>query len=98
MLRRVSSGPPPCSGLLGLTLRSVVAAVHALHASSPGPVPLRMLLDGYFRVLNADPTAVSPEAARGLISLRVQMLGKLGFGEQGGVRVGAEPCSQLCPL
>ncbi|XP_072184341.1 neurobeachin-like protein 2 isoform X1 [Excalfactoria chinensis] len=74
VLRRVSSGPPPCSGLLGLTLRSVVAAVHALHASSPGPVPLRMLLDGYFRVLNADPTAVSPEAAGGLIALRVQML------------------------
>ncbi|XP_019471754.1 LOW QUALITY PROTEIN: neurobeachin-like protein 2 [Meleagris gallopavo] len=74
VLRRVSSGPPPCFGLLGLTLHSVVAAVHALHASSPGPVPLRMLLDGYFRVLNADPTTVSPEAAGGLIALRVQML------------------------
>ncbi|OXB73991.1 UNVERIFIED_CONTAM: hypothetical protein H355_008850 [Colinus virginianus] len=52
----------------------VLLAVHALHASSPGPVPLRVLLDGYFRVLNADPTAVAPEAAGGLIALRVQML------------------------
>lgn len=84
MLRRAGAGPAPCPGLLGLTLRSVVAAVHALHASSPGPVPLRALLDGYFKVLNANPPAAAPAAAGGLIALRVQMLGKGGVRGSGG--------------
>lgn len=80
MLRRGGTGPAPCPGLLELTLRGVVAAVHALHASSPGPVPLRSLLDGYFKVLNANPTSGMPPG--GLIALRVQMLGKnKGFRE-----------------
>ncbi|KFQ35956.1 Neurobeachin-like 2, partial [Mesitornis unicolor] len=65
-------------GLLELALRGVVAVVHVLHGSSPGagPVPLRVLLDGYFRVLNSDlPVAsLAPEAAGGLIALRVLML------------------------
>ncbi|XP_010084029.1 PREDICTED: neurobeachin-like protein 2, partial [Pterocles gutturalis] len=41
-----------------------------------GPVPLRVLLDGYFKVLNSDlPVAsLAPEAAGGLIALRVLML------------------------
>ncbi|XP_065523059.1 neurobeachin-like protein 2 isoform X4 [Lathamus discolor] len=71
-------GTPPVPGLLELALRSVVAVVHVLHGSSPGagPVPLRVLLDGYFRVLNSDlPVAsLAPEAADGLIALRVLML------------------------
>ncbi|KAK4826633.1 hypothetical protein QYF61_010561 [Mycteria americana] len=78
VLRRGGGGPPPLPGLLELALRSVVAVVHVLHGSSPGtgPVPLRVLLDGYFRVLNSDlPVAsLAPEAAGGLIALRVLML------------------------
>ncbi|NXR74405.1 NBEL2 protein, partial [Pycnonotus jocosus] len=62
--------------LLEVTLRSLVAAVRVLHGSSPGPAPLRSLLDGFFRVLNSDLPAASlePEAAGGLIALRVLML------------------------
>ncbi|NXB55189.1 NBEL2 protein, partial [Struthidea cinerea] len=78
VLQRAGSGTPPCPALLEATLRSVVAAVHVLHGSSPGagPVSLRSLLDGYFRVLNSDLPAASlaPEAAGGLIALRVLML------------------------
>ncbi|NWZ85789.1 NBEL2 protein, partial [Poecile atricapillus] len=78
VLRRGGSGTPPSPALLEATLRSVVAAVHVLHGSSPGagPVSLRSLLDGYFRVLNSDLPAASlePEAAGGLIALRVLML------------------------
>ncbi|XP_039582492.1 neurobeachin-like protein 2 isoform X2 [Passer montanus] len=78
VLQRGGSGVPPSPALLEVTLRSVVAAVHVLHASSPGagPVSLRSLLDGYFRVLNSDLAAASlaPEAAGGLIALRVLML------------------------
>ncbi|NXT30836.1 NBEL2 protein, partial [Pelecanoides urinatrix] len=78
VLRRGGGGTPPVPGLLELTLRGVVAVVHVLHGGSPGagPVPLRVLLDGYFRVLNSDlPLAsLAPEAAGGLIALRVLML------------------------
>ncbi|XP_009473635.1 PREDICTED: neurobeachin-like protein 2 [Nipponia nippon] len=67
-----------CCGGEALALRGVVAVVHVLHGSSPGacPVPLRVLLDGYFRVLNSDlPVAsLAPEAAGSLIALRVLML------------------------
>lgn len=85
MLRRGGGGTPPVAGLLELALRGVVAVVHVLHGSSPGvgPVPLRVLLDGYFRVLNSDlPVAsLAPEAAGDLIALRVLMLGRwLGTG------------------
>ncbi|NXT55301.1 NBEL2 protein, partial [Pluvianellus socialis] len=78
VLQRGGAGTPPVPGLLELALRGVVAVVHVLHGSSPGagPVPLRVLLDGYFRVLNSDlPVAsLAPEAAGGLIALRVLML------------------------
>ncbi|NXW51293.1 NBEL2 protein, partial [Nyctiprogne leucopyga] len=78
VLRRGSEGTPPAPRLLELTVRGVVAVVHVLHGSSPGagPVSLRVLLDGYFRVLNSDlPVAsLAPEAAGGLIALRVLML------------------------
>ncbi|NXB39451.1 NBEL2 protein, partial [Eulacestoma nigropectus] len=81
VLQRGGSGTPPSPALLEATLRSVVAAVHVLHGSSPGagPVSLRSLLDGYFRVLNSDLAAASlaPEAAGGLIALRVLMLGSV---------------------
>ncbi|NXL71966.1 NBEL2 protein, partial [Leptocoma aspasia] len=84
VLQRGGSGTPPSPALLEVTLRSVVAAVHVLHGSSPGagPVSLRSLLDGYFRVLNSHLPAASlaPEAAGGLIALRVLMLGRLGTG------------------
>ncbi|NXL54651.1 NBEL2 protein, partial [Podilymbus podiceps] len=78
VLRRGGGETPPVPGLLELALRSVVAVVHVLHGSSPGagPVPLRVLLDGYFRVLNSDlpGASLAPEAAGGLIHLRVLML------------------------
>ncbi|NXJ97928.1 NBEL2 protein, partial [Corythaixoides concolor] len=78
VLRRGGGGTPPVPGLLELAIRGVVAVVHVLHGSSPGagPVPLRVLLDGYFRVLNSDlPVAsLAPEAAGDLIALRVLML------------------------
>ncbi|XP_026698479.1 neurobeachin-like protein 2 [Athene cunicularia] len=78
VLQRGGGGPPPVPRLLELALRGVVAVVHVLHGSSPGagPVPLRVLLDGYFRVLNLDlPVAsLAPEAASGLVALRVLML------------------------
>ncbi|NXX85868.1 NBEL2 protein, partial [Urocolius indicus] len=78
VLQRGGTGHPPGPGLLELSLRGLVAVVHVLHSSSPGagPVPLRQLLDGYFRVLNSDlPVAsLAPEAAGGLVALRVLML------------------------
>ncbi|NWU50521.1 NBEL2 protein, partial [Dromas ardeola] len=88
VLRRGGGGTPPVPSLLELALRGVVAVVHVLHGSSPGagPVPLRVLLDGYFRVLNSDlPVAsLAPEAAGDLIALRVLMLGRW-LGTWGGV-------------
>ncbi|XP_027488306.1 neurobeachin-like protein 2, partial [Corapipo altera] len=61
--------------MLEATLRSLVSVVHVLHGSSPGsgPVSLRLLLDGYFRVLNSHLPA-TPEATGGLLDLRVLML------------------------
>lgn len=95
VLQQAGGGSAPVPGLLELTLRVVVAVVHILHGSSPGagPVPLRVLLDGYFRVLNSDlPVAsLAPQAAGDLIALRVLMLGRclgpgpgLGLGTRGG--------------
>ncbi|NXI79511.1 NBEL2 protein, partial [Rhipidura dahli] len=78
VLQRAGSGAPPAPALPEAALRCVVAAVHVLHGSSPGagPVSLRSLLAGYFRVLNCDLPAASlqPQAAGGLIGLRVLML------------------------
>uniref|UniRef100_A0A8U8BWE7 Neurobeachin-like protein 2 n=1 Tax=Geospiza parvula TaxID=87175 RepID=A0A8U8BWE7_GEOPR len=72
VLQRGGGGAALSPALLEATLRSVVAAVHVLHGSSPGagPVSLRSLLDGFFRVLNSH----LPGAPGGLIALRVLML------------------------
>ncbi|XP_027560675.1 neurobeachin-like protein 2 [Neopelma chrysocephalum] len=73
VLQRGRNGNSP--GMLEATLRSLVSVVHVLHGSSPGsgPVSLRLLLDGYFRVLNSHLPA-APEAAGDLLGLRVLML------------------------
>lgn len=72
--------------LVALALEALVGAVHVLHASrTPHRGPeLHALLEGYFRVLNADwPAAPGPEAV--LVSLRVAMLGGPGPGPGGGL-------------
>ncbi|TRZ09428.1 hypothetical protein HGM15179_017680 [Zosterops borbonicus] len=76
VLQRGGTGSSPSPALLEVTLRSVVASVHVLHGSGPGPVSLRNLLDGYFRVLNSHLPAASlePHEAGGLVALRVIML------------------------
>lgn len=69
----------PC--LVALALEALVGAVHVLHASrTPHRGPeLHALLEGYFRVLNADwPAGPSPGPEEALVSLRVSMLGGSG--------------------
>ncbi|XP_012575949.1 PREDICTED: neurobeachin-like protein 2 [Condylura cristata] len=63
--------------LVLLALEALVGAIHVLHASrTPHRGPeLRALLEGYFRVLNADwPAGPSPGPEEALITLRVSML------------------------
>ncbi|XP_054585901.1 neurobeachin-like protein 2 isoform X1 [Eptesicus fuscus] len=70
-------GPAQDSRLVALALEALVGAVHALHASrTPHRGPeLHTLLEGYFRVLNADwPAGPSPGPEEALVSLRVSML------------------------
>ncbi|XP_037705448.1 neurobeachin-like protein 2 isoform X3 [Choloepus didactylus] len=65
----------PC--LVPLALEALVGAVHVLHASRAPPrgSELRALLEGYFRVLNADwPAGPNSGPEEALISLRVRML------------------------
>ncbi|ELK10176.1 Neurobeachin-like protein 2 [Pteropus alecto] len=63
--------------LVPLALEALVGTVHVLHASrtpSRGP-ELRALLEGYFRILNADwPAGPSPGSEEALVTLRVSML------------------------
>lgn len=76
-------GPAQDSRLVALALEALVGAVHALHASrTPHRGPeLHTLLEGYFRVLNADwPAGPSPGPEEALVSLRVSMLGGRGPG------------------
>lgn len=78
------SGAPRDDQLLQLTLKSLVAMVHILHASSPSQrkVEIRALLDSYFKVLNSDQPMASLAGSPGphweerLIALRVNMLGE----------------------
>lgn len=74
-------GPAQDPRLVPLALEALVGTVHVLHASrtpSRGP-ELRALLEGYFRVLNADwPAAPSPGSEEALVTLRVSMLGGYG--------------------
>ncbi|KFP83017.1 Neurobeachin-like 2, partial [Acanthisitta chloris] len=78
VLQRGGGVSSPSPGLLEVTLHTVVAVVHVLHSSSPsaGHVSLRVLLDGYFRVLNSHlhMASMEPEVAGDLITLRVLML------------------------
>ncbi|XP_045434738.1 neurobeachin-like protein 2 isoform X2 [Pipistrellus kuhlii] len=63
--------------LVALALEALVGAVHVLHASrTPHRGPeLHALLEGYFRVLNADwPAGPGPGPEEALVSLRVAML------------------------
>ncbi|XP_069501900.1 neurobeachin-like protein 2 isoform X3 [Ambystoma mexicanum] len=68
--------------LLKLTVKSLIAIVHILHASSPAQrqMEIRTILDSYFRVLNSDrPLAcLDGDAAcqweEGLMMLRISML------------------------
>ncbi|XP_023556435.1 neurobeachin-like protein 2 isoform X5 [Octodon degus] len=65
----------PC--LVPLALEALVGAVHILHASRTPPrgPELRALLEGYFRVLNADwPTSPSSGPEEALVALRISML------------------------
>ncbi|KAG8521528.1 Neurobeachin-like protein 2 [Galemys pyrenaicus] len=60
-----------------LALEALVGAVHVLHASRTPPrgPELRALLEGYFRVLNANwPVGPSPAPEEALVTLRVSML------------------------
>ncbi|XP_062970056.1 neurobeachin-like protein 2 isoform X2 [Cynocephalus volans] len=63
--------------LVPLALEALVGAVHVLHASRTPPrgPELRALLEGYFRVLNADwPAGPSSGSEEALVTLRVSML------------------------
>ncbi|KAM5291942.1 neurobeachin-like protein 2 [Ctenodactylus gundi] len=63
--------------LLPLALDSLVGAVHVLHASRAPPrgTELRALLEGYFRILNADwPLGPNSGPEEALVTMRVRML------------------------
>ncbi|KAM8758503.1 neurobeachin-like protein 2 [Rhynchonycteris naso] len=70
-------GPAQDHHLGPLALEALVGAVHVLHASRTPHrgSELRALLEGYFRVLNADwPAGPSPGPEEALVTLRVSML------------------------
>ncbi|XP_066208131.1 neurobeachin-like protein 2 isoform X1 [Saccopteryx leptura] len=70
-------GPTQDCRLVPLALEALVGAVHVLHTSrTPHRNPeLRTLLEGYFRVLNADwPAGPSSGPEEALVTLRVSML------------------------
>ncbi|XP_044610595.2 neurobeachin-like protein 2 isoform X3 [Equus asinus] len=77
VVRGWGHGPAQDPRLVPLALKALVGAVHILHASRTPPrgPELRALLEGYFRVLNADwPAGPSSGPEEGLITLRVSML------------------------
>ncbi|KAM5234243.1 neurobeachin-like protein 2 isoform 4-T4 [Hipposideros larvatus] len=70
-------GPAQDPRLVPLALEALVGTVHVLHASHTPPrgPELRALLEGYFRILNADwPAGPSPGPEEALVTLRVSML------------------------
>ncbi|XP_069873650.1 neurobeachin-like protein 2 isoform X2 [Dipodomys merriami] len=70
-------GPAQDSRLVLSAVEALVGAVHVLHASRAPPrgPELRALLEGYFRVLNADrPPGPSSGPEEALVTLRVSML------------------------
>lgn len=78
VVRGWGHGPAQDPRLVPLALEALVGAVHVLHASRTPPrgPELRALLEGYFRVLNADwPAGPSLDPEEALITLRVSMLG-----------------------
>jgi hypothetical protein len=80
-------GPPQDSRVVPLALEALVGAVHVLHASRAPPrgPELRALLEGYFRVLNADwPASPSSGPEEALVTLRVSMLGGYGLPDSWG--------------
>ncbi|XP_060018110.1 neurobeachin-like protein 2 isoform X5 [Lagenorhynchus albirostris] len=77
VVRGWGHGPAQDPRLVPLALEALVGAVHVLHASRTPPrgPELRALLEGYFRVLNADwPAGPSLDPEEALITLRVSML------------------------
>lgn len=88
VLRDWDHGPAQDPRLVPLALEALVGTVHVLHASRTPPrgPELRTLLEGYFRILNADwPAGPSPGPEEALVTLRVSMLGGYGLpGSWGG--------------
>lgn len=88
VVRGWDHGPAQDPRLVPLALEALVGAVHVLHASRTPPrgPELRTLLEGYFRILNADwPAGPSPGPEEALVTLRVSMLGGYGLpGSWGG--------------
>lgn len=77
VVRGWDHGPAQDPRLVPLALEALVGAVHVLHASRTPPrgPELRTLLEGYFRILNADwPAGPSPGPEEALVALRVSML------------------------
>nr|XP_055198957.1 neurobeachin-like protein 2 isoform X3 [Nyctereutes procyonoides] len=77
VIRGWDHGPAQDPRLVPLALEALVGAVHVLHASRTPPrgPELRTLLEGYFRILNADwPAGPSPGPEEALVTLRVSML------------------------
>ncbi|XP_039084272.1 neurobeachin-like protein 2 isoform X2 [Hyaena hyaena] len=77
VLRGWDHGPAQDPRLVPLALEALVGTVHVLHASRTPPrgPELRTLLEGYFRILNADwPAGPSPGPEEALVTLRVSML------------------------
>ncbi|XP_017652967.2 neurobeachin-like protein 2 isoform X2 [Nannospalax galili] len=77
VVRGWGHGPAKDPHLVPLALEALVGAVHVLHASRAPPrgPELRTLLEGYFRILNADwPASSSSGPEEALVTLRVSML------------------------
>nr|XP_044992261.1 LOW QUALITY PROTEIN: neurobeachin-like protein 2 [Jaculus jaculus] len=77
VVRSWGRGPDQDPRVVPMALEALVGAVHVLHASRAPPrgPELRTLLEGYFRILNADwPASPSSGPEEALVTLRVSML------------------------